>query len=274
MLTSFLGTIRPIALSSSYDVDAAAFIAKVELSTSLTITEKNLIDRHVRDLKGEYNPSYATSNQWALHEILMIFIGGTASSFKWNLKDPRDLDAAYRMTFGGGWVHSPTGSKPNGINAFGDSKYVISRINDFSMSLYSRTDISAPQVDCGAQTSNATYLLYSFSGTPYKSFNSSEGVRGTALTPTTGLLMGNRASSTSEKYYKNGVLVDNLTISSTVAPTSPIYIGCRSTAGPSFEFPSSKEICYFQIGKGLSDTDAANFYASVQALNTGLGRAI
>ena len=36
-------------------------------------------------------------------------IGGTQQSTKWNLKDPRDLDAAFRLTFYGTRCTAPTG---------------------------------------------------------------------------------------------------------------------------------------------------------------------
>jgi hypothetical protein len=36
-------------------------------------------------------------------------VGGTQSTTKWNLKDPRDLDAAYRLSFYGNPVYAGTG---------------------------------------------------------------------------------------------------------------------------------------------------------------------
>ena len=49
------------------------------------------------------------------------FLGGTSSSCKWNLKDPRNLDAAFRLTFSGGWTFSSTGALPNGVNAYANT---------------------------------------------------------------------------------------------------------------------------------------------------------
>ena len=36
-------------------------------------------------------------------------VGGTATTTKWNLKDPRDSDAAYRLIFKGTPVYASTG---------------------------------------------------------------------------------------------------------------------------------------------------------------------
>jgi len=46
------------------------------------------------------------------------FVGGTADAHKWNLKDPRDNDSAFRLSFFGGWTHAATGAKPNGTTGY------------------------------------------------------------------------------------------------------------------------------------------------------------
>ena len=51
------------------------------------------------------------------------FVGGSAASHKFNLKDPRDLDAAFRLAFNGGWTHASTGAKPNGSNGWANTYF-------------------------------------------------------------------------------------------------------------------------------------------------------
>jgi hypothetical protein len=46
------------------------------------------------------------------------FVGGTATSHKYNLKDPRDLDAAYRIAFNGGWTHNSNGITGDGTTGY------------------------------------------------------------------------------------------------------------------------------------------------------------
>ena len=55
-------------------------------------------------------------------KALYPFVGGTATSHKFNLKDPRDLDAAFRLQFNGGWTHNSNGVTPNGTNGYADNK--------------------------------------------------------------------------------------------------------------------------------------------------------
>ena len=69
--------------------------------------------------------------------------GGTASAHSLNLVDI----AKYKLSFFGGWTHSATGAKPNGVNAYADTGLVhgnvVFRQNQNSankhLSYYSRT---------------------------------------------------------------------------------------------------------------------------------------
>jgi hypothetical protein len=75
-------------------------------------------------------------------KALYPFVGGSDASHKYNLKDPRDLNAAYRLVFSGGWTHSANGALPNGTNAFADTflnNNVLAQNNNH-ISGYSRTN--------------------------------------------------------------------------------------------------------------------------------------
>ena len=54
-----------------------------------------------------------------------------ASQFKYNLKDPRNLDAAFRQVFNGGWTYSKQGATPNGTNGYSDTK--LNSFTDFTI---------------------------------------------------------------------------------------------------------------------------------------------
>ena len=76
-------------------------------------------------------------------KALYPFVGGTASKHKFNFMDARDLDAAFRLVFSGGWTHASTGITPNGTNAFANTKFNDNSLtlNDAHISIYSRTNI-------------------------------------------------------------------------------------------------------------------------------------
>jgi hypothetical protein len=90
-----------------YDTNALAFITAAGITDSI---QQSAINTLVVGMKAD--------GLWALMQVIYPFIGSTASAHKWNLKDPRDLDAAYRLTFYGGWTHSNTGITANGTNAY------------------------------------------------------------------------------------------------------------------------------------------------------------
>ena len=88
---------------SDVDPDATAFLTAAGI-TDPTIS--SAIDTLVVDLKG-----YGI---WSKMLAIYPFVGGTATTHKWNLKDPRDLNAAYRLSFFGTITHSSTGVKGDG----------------------------------------------------------------------------------------------------------------------------------------------------------------
>ena len=93
-----------------YDTDAQAFITAAGLTSDL---QKGAINQLVLDFKA--------AGTWGLMLAIYPFIGGTAASHKYNLKDPQDTDAAFRLTFSGGWTHSSTGAHCNGVNAYANT---------------------------------------------------------------------------------------------------------------------------------------------------------
>lgn len=51
---------------------------------------------------------------WILRKVLYLMLGGTASTHRWNAKDLRDLDAAFRLGYQGGINHSANGMQGDG----------------------------------------------------------------------------------------------------------------------------------------------------------------
>jgi hypothetical protein len=92
------------------------------------------------------------------------FVGGTASTHKWNLTDPRDLDAAYRLSFSGGWTHNANGITGNGVNSYAQ----LHTSTALSMGAYSRVSTNGVFIGCAVDSqdgdcisNNTYYLLFS-----------------------------------------------------------------------------------------------------------------
>jgi hypothetical protein len=99
---------------ASFDADALSFITAASITDN---TQKTAINTLVTDLK--------TYNIWTKMKALYPFVGGSAFSHKFNLKDPRDDNGAFRLLFVNGWTHSSTGALPNGTDAYADTIILI-----------------------------------------------------------------------------------------------------------------------------------------------------
>ena len=71
----------------TYDPDTTTYLTATGLDEP---TYGHTLDALVKDLKA--------TGLWTKMQAIYPFVGGTAALHKWNLKDPRDLDAAYRLT--------------------------------------------------------------------------------------------------------------------------------------------------------------------------------
>ena len=261
-----LGLIYDDILTSIFDADAQAFITAAGITD---LTQQSAINTLVIGLK--------TDGLWTKMKAIYPFVGGTANAHKYNLKDARDLNDAFRLTFSGGWTHTSTGATPAG-NGYADTFLIPSSVlslNSTHLSYYSRTNVSAQQVEIGiTDVGRDLYVLYSFAGNAYKGINAVATILGTLFTPTTGLLIGNRINATTEKYYWKGTLTDTITKNSVSLSSLKIYLGAYNNYATGPTFYSTKQTAFASIGDGLTDTEAANFYTRVQAFQTTLGRQI
>jgi hypothetical protein len=250
-----------IQSSIAIDSDAQSFFNRVILAGgSLSSLEQNAINQLVIDLKSK--------GLWASMKAVYPMVGASAAACSQNLKS-----SSFTGTFSSGWTFASTGATPNGINAYMDPDLNISTnlsLNSTHYSYYSRTNIIAGQVEMGASTSTtASYLIFNFSNQAFSAINSLQVFRNTPATPTTGLLIGSRISSSQEKYYTNNVNQTNVN-SSTTLLNLKIFIGCYNNGGPALF--SSKQCAFASIGDGLTDTQASDFYTAVQAFQTTLSR--
>ena len=244
----------------STDSDVNAFISATGITDA---TQKSAINTLVTDLK-----SYSL---WSKMDAIYPMVGGTATTHKYNLKNPLDTDGAFRLTFSGGWTHSSTGALGNGTNTWAETHLIPYNILDRDnshLSFYSRTDVIGNQTEIGI---GSLYLLYRYGSSTYKAFNSLQAQRGSLFAPTTGMLIGSRINSTVEKYYHQGVLTDNLTVNSLAIPSSALSVSV-GTNDPGYSQFSAKECAFATIGEGLTDTEANDFETVVQNFQTTLSR--
>jgi hypothetical protein len=250
------------------DADALSFITSAAITNT---TQQNAINTLVTDLKG-----YGI---WSKMKALYPFVGGNASSHKFNLKDPRDLDAAYRLVFSGGMTHSSTGALPNGTTGYANTFYKPSDglQNSAHVSYYSRTSVVASNaIDMGSFSGSLYHHAHiKYTGdVMYGLINTSTAVSvSMAGDISQGLYTFSRVSGASIQSYKNGIIKSSSSLTSTTRNTYNIYLGAGNNTGIASQF-GTKEMAFASIGEGLTDTESANLYAAVQKFQTTLGRQV
>jgi hypothetical protein len=247
------------------DPDAQAFITAAAITDP---TQQAAINTLVVDLKG-----YSI---WTKMKALYPFVGGTASSHKFNLKNPLDTDAAFRLTFSGGWTHSSMGALPNGTNAYADTFYNLSvntTSSNVSAGFYSRvTGTSSGAQFGGIIPFNGLELLLNLSNATYWATNDNVGAgSGSFIADQRGFFILNKVSLTEKRFYKNGVQINSTTPDTNTAHNVKVYLGARNSNGTATLFDTrGHSFTYF--GDTLTDTEAANFYTAVQAFQVALAR--
>lgn len=249
------------------DSDAAAFIAAAGITNQ---TQKTAINILVLNLKA--------ASLWTKMSAIYPFVGGTANTHKYNLKDPRDLDAAFRLTFNGGWTHSSTGALPNGVDGWANTYLKPNPVlpsTNAHMSFYSRTNIqSGNTVDIGETPTSFTFYLSahysSGAGTPITNLYNSGYLGSTASVPNTfGLFTSSRTGNTAWSVYRNSTVIVNRTNTIDLYPTGNVVFGRNQLS----EY-SAREFAFASLGQGLNDSEMVTLYTAVQAFQTRLGRQV
>ena len=267
------------------DADAQGFITAAGITDP---TQQSAIDTLVTDLKnyGIWNQMFA----------IYPFVGGSASTHKWNLKDPRNLDAAFRLVFYGGLTHSSNGILPNGSTGYADTFFVPStyiNTTDYgSLGIYLRTNSidATQQMDMSSQTLSGgvggEFTLHSaFQNTNASSAFTCEFIQSATFTyrraviatttNTTGFWAGSQ-NNTTMHFQRNGT---------SVSPTLEVKVANRTI--PNVKLPifgqnynggmrryTKRQAAFAFIGKQLTATQLSNYYTAVQAFQTTLGRQV
>jgi len=251
--------------AATVDPDAQAFITAAGITDA---TQQSAINTLVTDLKG-----YGV---WSKMKAIYPFVGGTATTHKYNLKDPADTNAAFRLVFNGGWVHSSTGALPNGVNSYALTFFAPTPNadkNSVHISYYSRTDASGG-IEMGSEDlSNVSYCLLGIKSGANNSFVAIGDYVGNLTTNTDGkgFYTAQRISSSTVNRWKNGIKTSTYSQSS-VNNNTQIVIGTWIRSTGTFGSFTTKQCAFASMGLHLSDSEASDFNTAVQAFQTTLGR--
>jgi hypothetical protein len=254
------------------DPDAQAFIT----ATGISGTNATATNQLVLDLKS--------ANIWTKMKAVYPFVGNTSASQKFNLKDARDLDAAYRLTFFGGGTFSANGYQPNGTNAYANTFYTPSvngTLNSSHISFYSRTNTDTANLDMGANNllgaaSGATMLYARSTNINYGVIDLYPTTAGdyiqAANTDSRGFYSLSRTASNLSKSYKNGNVLSSKTNTGNRSTKSIVLCALNKDSPDQVIGFSNRECAFASIGDGLTDAEALALYNAVNAFQVSLAR--
>lgn len=252
---------------TNFDADALTFINAASITDS---TQQSAINTLVTTLKNY--------GLWDLLLAIYPFVGGTAFSHKFNLKNPLDSNVAFRITFYGGMNHSSLGIVPNASTAYGYT-YINENLdllsNDMSFGMYSQTNVSGLYIDMGLW--GGTYgsqILTRYTDDYFYGYIQDASSSKIVNTDSKGFYLVNRTSSTVLKLQKNSIIT-TFTANSLGKSNAPLTISARWNNNISTtDLFSPRALSFAFAGKSLTDIQSTNLYTAVQAYQTTLGRQV
>ena len=252
--------------SSIYDTNANAYFVAANITNT---TYKTAYNAFVLREKA--------ASRYTFCKAFYPFLEGTATGNKYNSIDPRDLDAAYRLTFNGTITHSSNGIIGNGTTGYANTFFnpsTNSASGYLGIGVYLKTDINSTTVDMGA---------YNATGTKYTQIFSRFGdvFYGNVTTPNTDAHAASTSSLGWRMAFRPDVSFCNFQIDG-FQPASPyagavtltnanIYLLARNDDGTASLFSSRQQGCA-GIWDGLSAAQVASLRTSVQTFMTDISR--
>lgn len=259
-----------VYLEISSDSDATSFLSATGITDpTITLAVRALVS----DLKA--------NSLWTKIKALYPFVGGTATTHKYNLKDPQDTDGAFRLTMVGGLTHDANGVTGNGSTGYMDTHFTdanFSGQNNAGVLVYARNNFAdGAKALYGAVDSTFSGLRFlpKLSSVAYKSVFSGTG-SGISNTDSSGLWIHTRTSSTADSIYRNGSLfqAQNFTSTTNTTTASILLLAVDYDNGALKYQNSDANICTFAFTDGLNDSEKSTLSTIVNTFNTSLSRNI
>ena len=258
---------RPIGQLGNFNTYAINFIA----ATGITASDQQSAINQL---------SYDLVNTGLMNKMLVVypFVGGNATAHSFNLKDPRDANAAFRLTFNGGMTHSSTGIQFGGVNG-----YAVTYLNglgnlpqtNMHISAYSRTVTVGTQYEISLDNNSGQFQQLR-PGSSFFSGNGTSNQGGVLFTTNAtaqGYWIGSKTSTSTRFGFRNGVLNSAVTSTTdaTLSPNLQFFIGARNINGTPSTY-TTKELAFVTIGLGLSQAECITLSTIVATFQTTLGR--
>jgi hypothetical protein len=215
---------------------------------------------------------------WTKMKAIYPFVGGTATTHKYNLKNPADTNAAFRLVFNGGWTHSSTGALPNGTNAYANTFLNTDDVTTTGLWAFGAYVRTLPTFSINTQE----YITGLRSGIYHINFSStapttirlrSGSLNANTIIGADGFIAQSRSSNTSWYGTRNSI---NTTLPSTlstlgVETVNNFVLSAYNDLGVISNY-STQQLAFAFYAEPLLTTEMSNFYTAVQNFNTTLIR--
>jgi len=267
----------------TFDTNAFAFIAAASLSDA---TEKEAVSEFVTDLKA-INATQADFINFDTPASSVLrasypLLGSATAKQKFNLIDPRDLDAAFRLTFADDAAGDHTSA---GYILNNSSKYADTHLVPATHLTEDNTHLAIYMCDTGEvgtrgligcqQTGKGVYMysyIYATNRTNTVMYSDAINAVYDFIPSAEGLQVGSRTAVNYLSSFKNGKkLTSNAGSDTGALPTNSIFIGSRNGATIAY---GNGTVGYSSVGAGI--TDAANilYWEAVRKFMVKIGRRI
>lgn len=253
------------------DADVKKYKTKSGVSDSVIIGKVNT---YVTELKA--------AGLWSKFYAIYPFLGATATTNSFNLKDP-DF---YQIFWAGGMTYGTLGVDFNGTTGFGDTNFdfsaIASTIEDIHFS-FCTTDANGGLANIpmgvGSTAADDRIRMAFDAGTNnyYADMWSNADIAGRVLVSGMGAPAGHylatRYNDSAAFVYLDGVqmALNSTTVNVSEVPSDTFYIGAANVAGVAAGF-TTKTFGLATIGKYMTGTDMTSFQTITDKFLTSLGR--
>jgi hypothetical protein len=215
------------------------------------------------------------ANLWTRYQIIYPFAGITSATMKWNLKNPQNTNAAYRIVFNGGGTFDSRGYTSDGVNDWANTFLAGSAmgagLNNFSVSYYIKDNTATGIFDMGTRfdtfwlASNFRNASGNFTA---RAFNNT--FTSMAHSHTTGLATVSRAAAANFLMAVNDTST-TATQTSTGRPANPLVFGAYNDFGNVGLFVN-RTFQFFAVGSSITAAEHEILWNTVAQYQSDLGR--
>jgi hypothetical protein len=252
------------------DADATAYINASALTNSSDVESTHFLFTALKDnlLYTKIQAGY-------------LFKGNTAANQMYNIKNPLNTNAAFRLTFAGTGTHSSLGYTGNGTTGYANTNFIPSanqNVNSNGLTIVVGTNnatVTSDTVEIGSfnGVTQCSILVTKNNNTTFRKVSR---LNGDALfqdnvNEARGIFTAVRQSVSVAKLIRNTVTIASTTANNGTLPTLPLWIGALNLSNL-FYGGSNQRIQIALIHEGLTDAEVATLHSIIDISETIAGR--